>query len=265
MSRFDPGSPTTQARILTNGAKPSVNFQDEMMDMMDISNEIQESLGKSYSVRDDIDENELLGGKLIAKNLQDEMMDMMDISNEIQESLGKSYIVRDDIDENELLGAAASNTTNTVRLVATPINYETEVTIPSMVSMSNEYALKSQFDTSIYMHVMDIFVISVLPDSSEETVGTTPASPDYSPASDTESDPSEDPSSDHIPPLPATSPFLSFTDDSSDSDIPDTPPSPTHGTPFTDITLSTQSSPAASGALRSRVMILAPGQPIPHG
>nr|GEV70257.1 hypothetical protein [Tanacetum cinerariifolium] len=44
----------------------------------------------------------------------------------------------------------------------------------------------------------------------------------------THSDPSEDPSSDHIPPLPATSPFLSSTDDSSDIDIPDTPPSPTH-------------------------------------
>ncbi|GJY05908.1 hypothetical protein Tco_0371848 [Tanacetum coccineum] len=37
------------------------NLQDEMMDMMDISNEIQEYLGKSYIVRDDIDENELLG------------------------------------------------------------------------------------------------------------------------------------------------------------------------------------------------------------
>ncbi|GJR69249.1 reverse transcriptase domain-containing protein [Tanacetum coccineum] len=56
----------------------------------------------------------------------------------------------------------------------------------------------------------------------------TPESPDYSPASDTEFDPSEDPSSDHIPPLPATSPFLSSTDDSSNSDIPDTPPSPTY-------------------------------------
>ncbi|GJZ90900.1 hypothetical protein Tco_0662827 [Tanacetum coccineum] len=87
----------------------------------------------------------------------------------------------------------------------------------------------------------------------------TPASPDYSPASDTEFDPSEDPSSDHIPPLPATSPFLSSTDDSSDSDTPDTPPSPTHGTPFTETTLSTQSSPVASGALRRRVMVLAPG------
>ncbi|GKD63722.1 hypothetical protein Tco_1305830 [Tanacetum coccineum] len=78
----------------------------------------------------------------------------------------------------------------------------------------------------------------------------TPASPDYSPASDMEYDPSEDLSSDRIPPLPATSPFLSSTDDSSGNDIPDTPPSPTHGTPFTEITLSTQRSPAASGALQ---------------
>ncbi|GJX61623.1 hypothetical protein Tco_0294523 [Tanacetum coccineum] len=93
----------------------------------------------------------------------------------------------------------------------------------------------------------------------------TQASHDFSPVSDTKTDPSEDSSSDHIPPLPATSPFLSSTDDSSDSDTPDTPPSPTHGTPFTDITLSTWSSPATSGVLHRRVMILAPGQPIPHG
>ncbi|GJX77834.1 retrovirus-related pol polyprotein from transposon TNT 1-94 [Tanacetum coccineum] len=87
----------------------------------------------------------------------------------------------------------------------------------------------------------------------------TPTSPDYSPAFDMEFDLSEDPSSDHIPPLPATLPFLSSTDDSSDIDIPDTPPSPTHGTPFTETTLSTQSSPVASGTLRRRVMVLAPG------
>ncbi|GJV17607.1 reverse transcriptase domain-containing protein [Tanacetum coccineum] len=93
----------------------------------------------------------------------------------------------------------------------------------------------------------------------------TPASPDYSPASDTEFDPFKDPSSDHIPPLPATSPFLLPTDDSSNSDIPDTPPSPTHGTPFTKTTLSTQRSPVASGALQCRVMVLAPRQLIPHG
>nr|GEV29836.1 putative reverse transcriptase domain-containing protein [Tanacetum cinerariifolium] len=49
--------------------------------------------------------------------------------------------------------------------------------------------------------------------------------------------------SDHIPPLPAISPFLSLADDTTDSDTPDTPPSPIHGTPFTEITSSTQRSP----------------------
>ncbi|GKE92243.1 hypothetical protein Tco_1573338, partial [Tanacetum coccineum] len=104
-------------------------------------------------------------------------------------------------------------------------------------------------------------VSPIIPSSPDYT----PTSPDYSAASDTEFDPSEDPSSDHIPPLPATSPFLSSTDDSLDSDIPDTPPSPTHGTPFTKTTLSTQRSPVAFGALRHQVMVLAPGQSIPHG
>ncbi|GJR17266.1 hypothetical protein Tco_0965793 [Tanacetum coccineum] len=88
------------------------------------------------------------------------------------------------------------------------------------------------------------------------------ASLDYSPASDSESDPSEYPSSDHIPPLPATSPFLSSDDDTTDSDTLDTPPSPTHGTPFTEITSSTQRSPVIP---HRRVMILAPGQLIPYG
>ncbi|CAL9191332.1 vacuolar protein sorting-associated protein 60.2-like [Musa acuminata AAA Group] len=37
------------------------SLQDEMMDMMDMSTEIQESLGRSYNVPDDIDEEELLG------------------------------------------------------------------------------------------------------------------------------------------------------------------------------------------------------------
>ncbi|GJS51095.1 hypothetical protein Tco_0624457 [Tanacetum coccineum] len=84
----------------------------------------------------------------------------------------------------------------------------------------------------------------------------TPASPDYSPASDSESDPSEDPSSDHIPPLPTISPFLSSDDDTTNSDTPYTPPSPTHGTPFTEITASTKISPIIP---HRRVMILSPG------
>ncbi|GKD59781.1 hypothetical protein Tco_1297290 [Tanacetum coccineum] len=99
------------------------------------------------------------------------------------------------------------------------------------------------------------------PDHTPTLPDITPALPDYSPASNTESDPSEDPSSDHIPPSPAISPFLSLADDTTDSDTPDTPPSPTHGTPFTKITPSTQRSPVVP---RRRVMILAPGQPIPY-
>ncbi|GKE82607.1 hypothetical protein Tco_1552607, partial [Tanacetum coccineum] len=89
----------------------------------------------------------------------------------------------------------------------------------------------------------------------------TPASLDYSPASDSESNPSEDPSLDHIPPLPAISPFLSSADDTTNSDTPDIPPSPIYGTPFTEITSSTQRSPVIP---HRRVMILAPGQPIPQ-
>ncbi|GKC85397.1 hypothetical protein Tco_1141114, partial [Tanacetum coccineum] len=111
-------------------------------------------------------------------------------------------------------------------------------------------------------------VSPTIPPSPDYTLASpdcTPALPDYSPTSDTEFEPSEDPSSDHIPPPLATSPFLSSIDDSSDSDIPDTPPSPTHGTPFTETTLSTQRSHVASGALRRRVMVIAPGQPIPRG
>ncbi|GKB36864.1 putative reverse transcriptase domain-containing protein [Tanacetum coccineum] len=89
--------------------------------------------------------------------------------------------------------------------------------------------------------VMAISVISISSDSSEDsrhyhsTYYTAlprlyTSVPDYSPASDTEFDPYEDPSSDHIPSLPAISPFLSSTDDIIDSDTPNTPPSPTHET-----------------------------------
>eukprot|EP00244_Chara_vulgaris_P002920 TRINITY_DN15181_c0_g1_i1.p1 TRINITY_DN15181_c0_g1~~TRINITY_DN15181_c0_g1_i1.p1 ORF type:complete len:237 (+),score=54.31 TRINITY_DN15181_c0_g1_i1:300-1010(+) len=36
-------------------------MQDDMVDLLDYSNEVQEALGRSYSVPDDIDEDELLG------------------------------------------------------------------------------------------------------------------------------------------------------------------------------------------------------------
>nr|GEX58789.1 reverse transcriptase domain-containing protein [Tanacetum cinerariifolium] len=95
---------------------------------------------------------------------------------------------------------------------------------------------------STHVNTTPIPIVSpTIPPSPPASPDYTPASPDYSPTSDMKSDPFEDPSSKNIPPLPPTLPFLSLTDDSSDSDIPDTPPSPTH------------------------VMVLAPGQPIPHG
>ncbi len=38
-------------------------MQDEMMDLVDYSSEIQETLGRSYNVPDDLDEEELMGGE----------------------------------------------------------------------------------------------------------------------------------------------------------------------------------------------------------
>nr|GEV71651.1 zf-CCHC domain-containing protein/UBN2 domain-containing protein [Tanacetum cinerariifolium] len=85
-------------------------------------------------------------------------------------------------------------------------------------------------------------IIPASPDYSPASPDYSPASPDYSPASpdysltspdyshasDTKFNPYEDPPSNHIPPLPAISPFLSSADDATDIDTPDTPPSPTH-------------------------------------
>ncbi|GJZ62828.1 hypothetical protein Tco_0619249 [Tanacetum coccineum] len=120
--------------------------------------------------------------------------------------------------------------------------------------------------------VMAISVILVSSDSFEDSVGTpndttvipteipiiaptippsqdyASASPNYSPASDTEFDPSEDLSSDQIPSLTATSPFLSSTNDTIESDTPDTPPSPTHGYFFLDDSAQDSSSDSSSNA-----------------
>nr|GEW37202.1 hypothetical protein [Tanacetum cinerariifolium] len=94
----------------------------------------------------------------------------------------------------------------------------------------------------------------------------TPASPDYSPTSDTKPNRFKDTSSIRIPTLPATSPFLSSTHDSSDSDTPDTPPSPTHEIPPVEVAPPTsQIIPAQFGIHRRRFTIVSPGQPIPYG
>nr|GEU78548.1 putative ribonuclease H-like domain-containing protein [Tanacetum cinerariifolium] len=82
----------------------------------------------------------------------------------------------------------------------------------------------TQTDTTVIPIEIPI-IAPFIPPSSDYT----PASLDYSLTSDTESDTSKDPSSDHIPPLPASSPFLSLADNTTESDTLDTPPSPTHG------------------------------------
>ncbi|GKB39952.1 hypothetical protein Tco_0884894 [Tanacetum coccineum] len=81
----------------------------------------------------------------------------------------------------------------------------------------------TQTDTTVIPTETPIMALTIPP--SPDYI---PASPDYLPASDSKSDLFEDPSSDHIPPLPAISPFLSSADDTTDSDTPDTPPSPTY-------------------------------------
>ncbi|GKD45376.1 putative reverse transcriptase domain-containing protein [Tanacetum coccineum] len=83
----------------------------------------------------------------------------------------------------------------------------------------------TQTDTTVIPTEIPI-IAPTIPPSPDYTL----ASPDYSPVSDMEFDPFEDPSSNHIPPLPTISPFLSSADDTTDSDTPDTPQSPTYET-----------------------------------
>ncbi|GJV75330.1 hypothetical protein Tco_1506914 [Tanacetum coccineum] len=151
------------------------------------------------------------------------------------------------------------------RLVSRAKVIENQVMAISVISISSD-SLEDSVGTPVGRVILFGTIPTTIPDTIPFVIPPTthidttpiptisptiPSSPDYTPASDTEFDPSEDPSSDHIPPLPITSPFLSSTDDSSDSDIPDTPPSPTHGTPFTKTTLSTQRSPTASDRFSS--------------
>ncbi|GKC17725.1 putative reverse transcriptase domain-containing protein [Tanacetum coccineum] len=128
---------------------------------------------------------------------------------------------------------------------------------------------------------MAISVISVSSDSSEDSVGTPVGRVilfGTIPTTIPDTTPSVIPPTTHIDttPIPTISPNIPSSPDYTPAspnyspapdtdDKPDTPPSPTHGIPFTKTTLSTQRSPTASGALRRRVMVLAPGQSIPHG
>ncbi|GJV75724.1 hypothetical protein Tco_1507308 [Tanacetum coccineum] len=110
------------------------------------------------------------------------------------------------------------------------------VTIPTTIPDTTPVItpLATQTDTALIPTETPIIAPTIPPSPNY-----TPASPDYSHASDSGFDPSEDPSLDHKLLLPAISQFLSSDDDTTDSDTPDIPPSPTHGTPFTKITTST--------------------------
>ncbi|GKC13842.1 hypothetical protein Tco_1010624 [Tanacetum coccineum] len=147
-------------------------------------------------------------------------------------------------------------------------------------SQEKSYELVSRAKV-IENQVMAISIISVSSDSSKESMGTSTGRVilfGTIPTTIPDTTPSVIPPTTHIDttPIPTVSPTIlpspdytpvspDYSPASDTDDIPDTPPSPTYGTPFTETTLSTQRSPVASGALRRRVMVLAPGQPIPHG
>nr|GEU98599.1 hypothetical protein [Tanacetum cinerariifolium] len=96
--------------------------------------------------------------------------------------------------------------------------------------------------------VMAISVISISSDSSEDSMGT-PAGRVILLGT--------------IPTtIPDTTPVIAPPTTETPIIAPTTPSSPTHDIPFIEITASTQRSPVIP---RRRVMILAPGQPIPHG
>ncbi|GJU22272.1 hypothetical protein Tco_1155614, partial [Tanacetum coccineum] len=98
-------------------------------------------------------------------------------------------------------------------------------TIPTTIPDTTPVITPPTTQTDTTVIPTEILIIApTIPPSPDYT----PESPDYSPTSDTESNPSEDPSSDHIPPLPVVSLFLSSVDDTTDSNTPDTPPSLTH-------------------------------------
>ncbi|GJT67424.1 hypothetical protein Tco_1018904 [Tanacetum coccineum] len=106
-------------------------------------------------------------------------------------------------------------------------------------------------DRSSRNYVMAISIILISSDSFEESVWTSSG---------------QVLSFDHIPPLPATSPFLSSTDDSSNSDTPDTPPSPTHMIPPVEVAPpSSRILPTSPSVRGRRVLIVSPGQTIPYG
>ncbi|GJT85922.1 putative reverse transcriptase domain-containing protein [Tanacetum coccineum] len=140
------------------------------------------------------------------------------------------------------------------------------VMVISVISVSSD-SLKESVGTSAGRVILFSIIPTTISDTTPTvTSPTTHVDTTLTPTEIPTPDPSEDPSSDRIPPLPATSPFLSSTDDSSDSDTLDTRPSSTHEVSPIEVAPPTgQILPAPFGVHRRRVTIISPGQPIPYG
>ncbi|GKC59344.1 hypothetical protein Tco_1086942, partial [Tanacetum coccineum] len=140
------------------------------------------------------------------------------------------------------------------------------VMVISVISVSSD-SLKESVGTSAGRVILFSIIPTTISDTTPTvTSPTTHVDTTLTPTEIPTPDPSEDPSSDRIPPLPATSPFLSSTDDSSDSDTLDTRPSSTHEVSPIEVAPPTgQILPAPFGVHRRRVTIVSPGQPIPYG
>ncbi|KAL9275903.1 Vacuolar protein sorting-associated protein 60.1-like protein, partial [Drosera capensis] len=99
------------------------NLQDEMIDLMDTSTEIQETLGRSYNVPDDLDEDELMG-ELDALEL-----DMESESQEVPSYLQPSK--ESDLDA-ELNLPSAPTGTSAVSAGRTNAQVEDELGLPTV-------------------------------------------------------------------------------------------------------------------------------------
>ncbi|XP_057550795.1 vacuolar protein sorting-associated protein 60.2-like [Amaranthus tricolor] len=97
------------------------NLQDEMMDLMDMSNEIQETLGRSYNVPDDIDEDDLMGE-----------LDALELDMESESQGVPSYLQSEpDVEEELNLPPAPSGPTG-VPTGKTNVQAEDELGLPAV-------------------------------------------------------------------------------------------------------------------------------------
>lgn len=97
------------------------NLQDEMMDLMDMSNEIQETLGRSYNVPDDIDEDDLMGE-----------LDALELDMESESQGVPSYLQSEPDVEEELNLPPAPSGPTAVPTGKTNVQAEDELGLPAV-------------------------------------------------------------------------------------------------------------------------------------